>query len=153
MGCCCGDNSAGTPTDATVEGSGRRAFRCRRWDGSAARIPPMMMMPAGAGECASFVSEHVALQKVLRDDSAVDDNERPAGALTVMMNRLGDHSFARSAFALNQHRPATPCGLPDRVREMCSRCTSADQVFQPDRCVFNAAGQRTRTCALFGFCV
>src|SRR5438552_18438372 len=101
MGCCGGDNSAGTPTDATVEGSGRRAFWCCRWDGSASPIPPMMM-PAGAGECASFVSEHVALKKVLWVYSAVVDNERPAGSLTVMLNHMCDHTFDRSDFALIQ---------------------------------------------------
>ncbi len=56
------------------------------------------------------------------------------------MNRAGDHSFSRSAFALNQHRPAAARGLPDRIGQIRHRGAYANQVFQPDRFLFHAAG-------------
>ncbi len=48
------------------------------------------------------MTEEFTLQQVFRNGRAVDREKRLFGSLTVIINRAGDHLFARSAFAKNQ---------------------------------------------------
>ena len=56
-----------------------------------------------AGECALLVSEQFAFQQIFRNRRAVDLDERPGGALRVLVNGAGDQIFSDAAFAAEQH--------------------------------------------------
>src|SRR5205823_7997903 len=65
----------------------------------------------GAGERALFVAEQLALDQLLRDGRAVDLDERPVGAPTVLMKRACDQLLAGAVPAGDQHPPLGWRGL------------------------------------------
>ena len=57
-------------------------------------LEPPDLARIGAGERALLVTEQLALDQLARDRRHVDRDERPAAALAVVVDRLGDQFFA-----------------------------------------------------------
>src|SRR5207248_11404387 len=60
--------------------------------------------PVGARERALLVSEELRLEQRLRDRGAVHLDQRPARALRLRVDRVGDDLLPGAALALNEHR-------------------------------------------------
>ena len=57
----------------------------------------------GAGERPLHVAEQLALDEVLGDGAAVDDDERRRGAVRASVNLAGDELLARAGLAGDEH--------------------------------------------------
>ncbi len=94
------------------------------------------------GEGASFVAEEFGLHQRLGDGRAVDGDEWPVLARALVVNRLGDQVFARSAFALDENRGGLAGGdLLYETHQFCSLRRNCDH-FVITRRAADLAAQR-----------
>ena len=72
-------------------------------------MPPRGLLEAsgpgrdGAGKCATFMPEQLALEQMLGDGAAVDRDER-SFASRCFMDLSGNHLFAGTRLAADEHR-------------------------------------------------
>src|SRR5207244_1678565 len=84
------------------------------------------LIPNRPGERSLYVAEKLALQDAGGQGSTVHLDERPRGARTVFVNRLGEQSFAGAAFAADQHRRRAGRYLSSETEQLAQRRPAAD---------------------------
>src|SRR5690606_36300990 len=84
-----------------------------------------------AGEGAVLVPEELALHELARDRGAVDDDERPALPVRVVVDGAGDELLAGPALALDRDREVAADRLLDEPVVALHRAAVPDDLFEP----------------------
>jgi hypothetical protein len=85
-----------------------------------------------AGERAFLVAEELRLDQVLGNGGAVDLDERPLGALAVVMQRVGDELLARAILTLNEDVRIAPGDALHELEHLVHLLALADDVAEPE---------------------
>ena len=86
-----------------------------------------------AGKSAPFVTEQLTLHEVLRDRSAVDGHKRLVAPEAVPVDGLGDHLFAGTVFAHNQHVDVSGRDLHNRGPDLLNGLRTSDETAVLDK--------------------
>src|SRR5438132_9921456 len=84
----------------------------------------------GAGEGASFVTEHLAFKQPGGDRRAVDSNKCAIPPLTQVVNRAGDEFFARAGLSVNQYRRVGARYGFDFLQDLFKGGTASDDLLE-----------------------
>src|SRR5262249_21919433 len=82
----------------------------------------------GAGEGALLVPEELALDEVLRDRSAVDDDERPIMTRALLVQGVSQDVLARAGLALEEHGGVGLRRLLEDRKDVTHRLAVGDRV-------------------------
>src|SRR5712692_10057323 len=83
-----------------------------------------------AGERALLVAEELRLDEILRDGRAVDLDERPFGALAVVVHRVGDQLLAGAVLALDENVRFAGRHALDQLEEILHLPALADDILE-----------------------
>ena len=72
----------------------------------------------GTRECATLVPEEFTFEEVFGNRRAVDGEERPAGALAVIVDGAGNQLFSCAAFARDERRGVRGGKLPNQFENV-----------------------------------
>ena len=82
----------------------------------------------GAGEGAAHVPEQLRFEQVLRDGAAVDDDERPLGAVGAHVDLACDQLLAGAGLAVDQHRHVGGRDFADLAEHLLHVFAGADDL-------------------------